>query len=51
MPETIAHLLAQELGQRAKRSMEPYRLEAVLPQVLELYRSVLPIPAEETASV
>ena len=43
--------LAQELGQRAKRSMEPYRLEAVLPQVLELYRSVLPIPAEEAASV
>ena len=43
--------LARSLGQQARAAVSPYALEAVLPQVMGAYRSVLPASAETGVSV
>ena len=45
-PET-----ARRWGEAARRAVEPYRLERVLPQVMEEYRSVLPVGTGEKTAV
>lgn len=43
--------LGEQLGVRAREGMERYRLDRVLPQVMEYYRSALPVGAEEKTTV
>lgn len=43
--------LARSWGETARRAVEPYRLERVLPLVMEEYCSVLPVRTEEKTAV
>ena len=43
--------LAARLGQAAHNSMEPYTLEAVLPQIMAIYETLVPLDAPQTTSV